>query len=79
MDKVLRKLTREDSSLLSVDALYMILDSGWGTVREAGNDVAHGRAIPEALMRLNVLKEDLSGTSAEIFSNIYQFAYNATL
>jgi hypothetical protein len=74
VDDVRGRLSPADSGLLTTDALYMILESGWGTLREAGNGVAHGRTIPETYMSFDVLKGGLSGTTAALFSNIYQFA-----
>lgn len=72
------KLTPEDSGLLTSDALYMIFDSGLRTLRGAANDVAHGRSIPKDYMSIDVLTKGLEGMDADLFSNIYQFAYKQT-
>ena len=66
------KLNAGDSGLLSADALWMIFDGGKGTVRDAGNEVAHGTPVSE--LNLAVLGAGLSPAQVETLSKIYKFA-----
>jgi len=69
------RLDQGDSDLLSDDALRMIFDGGKGTIRDAGNEVAH-EAFKFA-MSLAILGGNLTPTQSQILGKIYQFTYSS--
>lgn len=72
---VRERLDKYDLSLLSDDALRMIFDGRKGTIRHAGNEVAHD--APKFAMSLAVLGGDLTLTQSQTLGKIYQFTHNS--
>jgi len=67
-------LTQEDSNLLSLEALQMIFDSSYNTIRSQGNIAAH--EAPKSELTFSIFSVDVKGKQRELLSAIYKYAYS---
>jgi hypothetical protein len=71
VQSVRSRLDPDDHDVLTDDALRMIFDGRKGTIRGAGNEVAHEAS--EFAMSLAVLAGDLTPTQLKTLGIIYRF------
>jgi hypothetical protein len=67
-------LRPDDASLLSIEALWMIFDNWKGSIRHAGNEVAHQAPLSD--LSVAISEGNLTPAQSATLAHIYMFTHD---